>query len=469
MYPNLYKKNVIQYDKFSQMFHNKITKKSNKFTTNSSEKLNLARVLESFRFNNESIIERENPSVIFETKNRNKFCENKKSSEEKQNCVFTNGEKKSNFGFLKNSKQNKNAFNPREDKKFYYKKEFVIKKNENEEEDIISNFNLKHNKLYNHLLKTNSFSEIPKIKNQNHENNSFHLNFKDRRNRNSIDSFDNKKPFEHLNTKSKNKLKLSIETERSISRKIKNSFYYSLKGKLRKQAKANLAPGNFTAFKNDEINSNSNRGLFGSFYRDINTLNNNNNNYYINVNKKDIINEEVNLNNSQISMKIQDSKILQTKNESSQKLNLQLLEKINLERENFNNISPKTLKDIVLNNQIEREYADVEKNNNPIKNLVYNNNKEMSEDDFFRNFNISNMNNLNLSHIKLKKNFFTKTFENNNNNLQQEKIHFFPKTQARSNVNKNLALDGVFNIVELKTSLKKKKNKYIITNSHYLV
>jgi len=466
MYPNLYKKNVIQYDKFSQMFHNKITKKSNKFSTNSSEKLNLARCLESFRFNNESIIERENPSLIFETKNRNKFSENKKPSEEKRECVFTNREKKSNCGFLKNSKLNKNAFNPGEDKKFYYKKEFVIKNNENEAEDIISNFNLKHNKLYNHLLKTNSFSEIPKIKNHNNENNSFHQNFNDGTKRNSIDSFDNKKPFEHLNNKSKNKLNLSIETERPISRKIKNSFYYSLKGKLHKQAKAYLAPRNFTAFKNDEINSNSNRGLFGSSYRDINTLNNN---YYINVNKKDIINEEVNLNNSQISMKIQDSKILQTKNESSQKLNLQLLEKINLERENLNNNSPKSLKDIVLNNQIKKDYSDVEKKNNHIKNLMYNNNKEMSEDDYFRNFNISNMNNLNLSHIKLKKNFLTKSFENNNNNLQQEKIHFFPKTQANSNVNKDLVLDGVFNIVELKTSLKKKKNKFIITNSHYLV
>lgn len=504
MNPNLYKKKVIQYDKFSQMFHNRITNSQNQLNNaNTNEKLNLARMPESFWLKNESIIECDNPSLIFEMTNRNKFNENKKSSEEeeKRSFIDTYKENKSNFGFFKNPKKTKFGFNTEETKKFYYNKKFISKSNNNNEEnDIISNFNLKHNKLYNYLLSTNSFGEIPKVKsdfnNNNNKNdnestytlnNNYNYINKDKTNRTSIDSYDKNK-FENK-SKSKEKLRLSTETERSNSKTIKNSFYYSFKGKLGKhtsQANLNINTNNVNLLNNEEISLKSNKGFFGKTLRSSNKsnskYNNNNSNNIINNNKNEIINEELNFNNSQISMNIQDSSIIRTKplkGESSQKLSLQL-EKINLERESINNHSPRRVKDIVLNNLIEKEYAEVEKKNNSITGLIYNHNKEMTEDDFYRNFNIFNMNNLNLSHIKLKKNFFSKSPENNNqynlNNNNNEndkfklgKLHLFPKTQAKNNVNKDLVLDGVYNIVELKTSLKKKKNKFIITNSHFII
>lgn len=461
MYPNLYKKSVIQYDKFSQMFHNKINNKNSRLINNSNERINLAKGLESFKYNIESNVEPQNPSNIFEMMNRNRFNQYNKISEEKRCCNLTNIDYSTNFGFFKNSKKKKNFINPQENK-FYYKKKFVIKRNENEEDDIVSNFNPKHNRFYNHLLGTNSFTEIHKIK-ENKEKIS-EINVLEKPiNRNSIDCLDDNMPYENLK-KDKETLRLSIKTEKSNGKSLKNRFYYSLKGKMRKQTQANLIPANFTALNYDDTYLHETGGLFGNSKNNSNTMNNINK-----VNKKEIVNQEVNFNNSQISMKIYDSKIINskpTKDESSKDINLQL-EKINSERESINNNSPKIVKDIVLNNMIEKEYAHVEKKNNPIRNLIFNNNKEMNENDFYRNFNIFNMNNLNLSHVKLKKNFFNKSPENNN--LKQEKIHLFPKSQAKSNPNKELVIDGVYNVVELKTSLKKKKNKFIITNSHFLV
>lgn len=479
MYPNLYKKNAIQYDKFSRMFHNRITKKSNKCSANSNEKLNLARGLESFRFNNDSIIERDDPSLIFDITNSNKFNfnngkENFSPVEKRGSYVMDNKENKSTFGFFKNPNKHRNPLISEENKKFYYDKKFVCKSNNNEEDDIISNFNLKHNKFYNYLLKTNSFTDIQKkkskgendsVSNLNNNNNDNIIYEKPKTNINSIESQD-KKQFENI-CRSKENLRLSLETERSNSKSIKNSFYYSLKGKLLKQSQANQAPGHFTTFNNEEINLKSNRALFGNSYHSFHALNNKKLNE-----KQDIIREESNFNDSQVTMKIQESSLIRTKQpqgESSQNSNFQL-EKVNLERESVNSNSPKRIKDIVLNNQLEKEYMEVEKRNNPITSLIYNHNKGMTEEDFYRNFNIFNMNNLNLSHIKLKKNFFSKSPDNyNSGNYKQEKINLFPKTQVKSNVSKELVLDGVYNIVELNTNLKKKKNKFIITNSHFIV
>ncbi len=483
------------------MFHNKITNQQSKLNIiGSNEKLIYARGLGSYGFNNEANIENNNPSLIFEMKNRNKFNENKQSSEEKRSsAVITNRENKSHFSFYKNPAEKiKNGINAEEtSKKFYYNKKFISKSNsDNREDDIISNFNPKHNKLYNYLLKTNSFSGIANNKindnndffhNHNINNNNINTNEKeyaytlnnynnkDQIDRNSIDSL-YKKHFEKI-SKSKEKFKLSNDSETLERQSIKNSFYYSLKGKLRKQSQANFIPGaNTSSFKNEEIKlKRKNKQEFsGNLYKRHNNIQNYNNN---NKSQNEIIDEEVNFNNSQISMKIEDSTIVRTKpvkrQEASQKLSFQL-EKINLERESSNSNSPRRVKDIMLNSQIEKEYAEVEKKNNPVTNLICNNNREMTEEDFYRNFNIFNMNNLNLSHIKLKKNFFTKSPPENNilnskkSKTNPENVHLFPKTQVNK-INKDLVLDGIYNIVELKTSLKKKKNKFIITNGHFIV
>lgn len=459
LFPTLYKKNIIQFDKFAQMYHNnKLYSSSKNINKTSIDKKINTKGFEVSKYNNESILEKETPSLFFDITTKNKFFDTRRSGE-KSNYNFPNKDDKSKIGFFKSSKPQKNA----EEKKMHFSKNFVSKSNNNnEEDDIISNFNIKRNKFYNYLVKTNTFSSSNKFQGENARNNlnNNNTNFNDtnkllNKNINRNLNFFAKNSFHKLNNEN---LRLSTETERANSNTIKNSFYYSLKGKMRKLNQGAFSSTNYHTLNNEDLNLHQNKNIIGSFYKGFPTLNNN-----------EIINEEMNLNNTNNTMNINDSSLIRTRyqNEDTNKNSNLHVEKISLD--NGNIYSPKRIKDIVLSHLIEKEYAEVEKKNNPLTSLIYNN-KEMTEDDFYRNFNILNMNNLNLSQIKSKKNFFIKSPENNNLSvLRNEKFHVFPKVRNNPSVNKENVIDGVYNIVELKTNLKKKKNKFIITNGHFIV
>lgn len=457
-FPTLYKKNIIQYDKFAQMYHNtKFNSSSKNINKSSIDKKINTKGFEVSKYNNESILEKETPSLFFDITTKNRFFDTRRSGE-RSHYNFPNRDDKSKIGFFKSSKPKKNA----EEKKMYFSKNFVSRSNNNnEEDDIISNFNMKRNKFYNYLVKTNTFSSSNRFQGENSKNISNNNNSNFYETYKPLNKFINKNSyklaknsFHNLNNQN---LRLSTETDRANSNTIKNSFYYSLKGKMRKLNQGDFSSTNYHTLNNEDFNLHQNKNIIGSFYKGYATLNNN-----------EVINEEMNLNTNN-TMNINDSSLIRTRhNDEDINKNSNLhVEKISLG--NGHIYSPKRIKDIVLSHLIEKEYAEVEKKNNPITSLIYNN-KEMTEDDFYRNFNILNMNNLNLSQIKSKKNYFIKSPENNNISvIRNEKLHVFPKVKNNPSVNKDNVLDGVYNIVELKTSLKKKKNKFIITNGHLIV
>jgi len=529
MFPNLYQKKIIQYDRFSQMFHN--NNHSNKFYQIIDNKYLNEKIvnypkqnIDCFKIGNESIFDKENPSLILDITNPNKINENRRSEENNINTHMNNNDvtikydnTKSTFfnNFPKSKKKNLNNL---EEKKLYYNKQYVYKNNINEENDIVSNFNMNKNKMYIQLLNNNNFSNTVNfqnnnltntinnntnnescIKNNSQPNNEDNSNFINQNNiynnisnmflkeSSNINSFYLEKKINK--NKQRDYIRYSMEIDKDNCNTIKNSYYYSLKDKIRKQ-RASLNNTNLINFYNTINNENyNNKILFGSSYKNNNTINILNNYYNYNINNdknnnnnnnRDGIynnynfnNENLNEDNNQNSPKnsinnYEDiNSVVKTKNDESNKNT----HYINNKTYSFNDNAPSNkVREILLNSLIDKEYVEIEKKNNQIRNLICKN-KEMTQDEFFRNFNILNMNNLNSSSLKSRKNFFSKSTDYKNL-VKQDKLHLFPKSKNKSKINKDSVLDGVYNVVVLKSAALKKKKKhnyFSITNTHFMV
>lgn len=539
MFPTLYSKKIINYDPFSKMFHQRGDSKtshsnfnnvvSNEKNNNIPEDLN-SLLLESSK-DKENLIYTErsfdkklniniNPqishyktdkdfsSLLNLNTNRQSFSITNPNTIHKNNykispiqSMIDRERQKSRINFLQKNRITlaKSHFfsvnNNIQPKKFYYNKKFINKHypQENQEDTIISNFNIKKNKMYHDLLRKSTFTNfknnfkqassphnaninlvVQEHKNQvtvNFSHNDNIIKSNNRSNRSQFPNLDMNQECCHNNDKDK-LFQQSLEYLNIYkhNNKIKNSFYYSLKGKIKilqenKLNKKNFKFGNLNTSNN--YNNGNNQANISIDSQQLTEPNNNlfmhanqasihnnflrNKNIYENFDKFNLKDKSKVINNNENSI-IHNSSRTASNDDSCAVLSA-----------NDANLRSKNINDIMLNNVIEKEYQEAEKKTACIP-LIISSNRTLNEEDYLRNFNIFNMNNLNISHIKLKKRFFSKPINNT------DSLHLFPKYKPNKELlKKENARDGVYNIVELKSNIKKKRNKFIFTKNNIII
>ena len=441
MFPTLYQKIPIKYDPFSKIFHNNLKSiGENLQNLENFEKFGVTKKRESqYQQQQDSKIEINESTIINENENENtnrisninfkSLGNTGYNNKDKDNSNFNNNNYVTssrfilNFNNFNNKKKNLNF----DGKKTYYDKNYLFQDNQNEENDIVSNFNIQKNPKYNQLIYTNNFSN----KNKNYKNSNSNNKFAED-NHSYNNNFDSQKPYMHKFSTLENKEK-SPFIDLKEDNTIKNSFYYSLRGKVKKNNLMGMHKQHLISNKNlVNLNTNSrentiNRMLLGNSFTNLSNANN----------------IELSVDEANLYKEINPHGQYNYFNGQNQNSNME---------SSINDISTlRKYNEMVKNIFVNKENSSVDK-----KNLLENgkfNGKNISKGrDFLRNFNLINTNNsINSRSVKTRK------LVNYNNAMKNENYYQFPKLKKPNQDNMDNVLEGIYNVVELKSKFKRKK------------
>jgi hypothetical protein len=487
MFPTHYQKMPIKYDPFSKMFHKNIKILEENFETsncdtNEMEKFGLTRRTYHNQYQTDSRVDI-NESVII---NENEKCNNNNNNNRisniqirsmvktgfnnnnnininnkdfnKENNIYQITSSKFNFNLNSNNRNKKKSINF-DGKKTYYDKNYLFQDHKNDENDIVSNFNIHKDIKFNQLIYTNKFSEVnnnykSNIGFNNYMNNKFNGIALLSNNNNSISNNDENSSLNNNNNDGKKSYMQKLSTignkekcpfvDLKEDNTIKNSFYYSLRGRLKKNNLVN--------------NININNGQGNNLMSNVNLLNlnnlNNMNNFNTNsrentINKMFLGNSFTNLsngNNNNIELSIDEANLYKEINPQGQYNHFQVKNQ-NLNVDNsINDISSyRKYNEIKKNNLINKEKFLLNKN--------FNNGKLSNGREFFKNFNLINKKN------NINSNYISRSVEPKKeiNYITKENFYKFPKLKKPLQENTDNVLKGVFNVVELKSKFKRIK------------
>jgi hypothetical protein len=514
MFPTHYQKMPIKYDPFSKMFHNNIknleknfensycntiemerfglTKKTNQYQTDSQIDINESVIINDNEKNDNNRISNFQIKTLINTgynnnygntnynkdnnSNRNVYNSNQKENfnnnkdkDKDNNNIYqiTSSQLNSNFNsYNRNKKRNFNI----DEKKTYYDKNYLFQDYKNEENDIVSNFNIHKDVKYNQLIYTNKFSDFncnyKKYEGfNNYINNKFegiaagNISNYNNEDSSSIYNIDGKKSNIHKLSTIGNKEK-SPFVDLKEDKTIKNSFYYSLRERLKKNSiinniNINCGQGNilmsnvnlsnlntinnFNNFNNKNLNSRENtlnKIVLGNSFTNISNANANLN-----------INSNLNGNNNNIELSIDEVNSYKEINPHAQ------LNYFSVHNKNFS--IDNSINDI----SAYRKNNETNKNNllnkeSPLINRNFDKNKVGNGREFFKNFNLINKKN-NLNSYFISKSVNPK--KGIASVIKYYNYFNFPKLKKPKHDDIDNVLKGIYNVIEIKSKFKKIK------------